>query len=129
MALIDSDERDHEACLSVLAAAEGPLLVTWPVVTEAMHLVGDLGGWPAQRMIWEMIVRGAVEIPALGPSETARVHRLMEKYRDLPIDLADATIVAIAEARGLKRVFTLDSDFAVYRYRGREPFEIVPGGP
>jgi predicted nucleic acid-binding protein len=50
----------------------------------------------------------------------------MEKYRDAPMDIADATLVAVAEARRLKRVFTLDSDFEIYRYRGRETFEIVP---
>ena len=43
------------------------------------------------------------------------------------MDIADATLVAVAEARGLRRVFTLDSDFGVYRFRGREAFELVPG--
>jgi predicted nucleic acid-binding protein len=51
----------------------------------------------------------------------------MEKYRDAPMDIADATLVAVAEARDLKRVFTLDSDFGVYRFRGREAFELIPG--
>jgi uncharacterized protein len=102
------------------------MLTTWPVLTEAMYLLGDAGGWPAQRALWAMIDRGALEVAEMQPSDIARARALMEKYRDAPMDIADATLVAVAEARGLKRIFTLDSDFGVYRYRGRESFDIVP---
>ena len=50
----------------------------------------------------------------------------MAKYADLPLDLADATLVALAEERGDRLVFTLDSDFQIYRMHGRQRFEIVP---
>ncbi len=103
------------------------MLTTWPVLTEAMYLLGDAGGWPAQRALWAMIERGALEVAELRTSEIARARALMEKYRDAPMDLADATLVAVGEARGLKRMFTLDSDFGVYRYRNREAFDVVPG--
>jgi len=102
------------------------MLTTWPVMTEAMYLLGDAGGWRAQRALWAMIERGAVELADLQTSDIARARALMEKYRDAPMDVADASLVAVAEARGLKRVFTLDSDFGVYRYRGREAFDMVP---
>ena len=59
-------------------------------------------------------------------SETDRMYSLMEKYQDMPMDLADASLVATAETLQLRRVFTLDSDFRVYRVNEREPFEIVP---
>jgi predicted nucleic acid-binding protein len=49
-----------------------------------------------------------------------------DKYADLPIDLADATLVAVAEDRRLSTIFTLDKDFGVYRMNGRKPFTIVP---
>jgi predicted nucleic acid-binding protein len=52
--------------------------------------------------------------------------RHMTKYSDLPMDFADASLVAVAERMGLSRVFTLDrSDFSVYRRNGRSPFEII----
>ena len=51
---------------------------------------------------------------------------LMEKYQDTPMDLADASLVAVAEARGLKRILTLDSDFYIYRINGKDPFEVIP---
>jgi predicted nucleic acid-binding protein len=103
------------------------MVTTWPVLTEAMYLLGDAGGWPAQRALWGMIEREALMLAELQPADIVRARALMEKYRDAPMDIADATLVAIAEARGLKRVFTLDSDFSVYRLRGKEAFELVPG--
>jgi predicted nucleic acid-binding protein len=103
------------------------MITTWPVLTEAMYLLGDAGGWPAQRTLWGMIEREALVLVELHGADIVRARALMEKYRDAPMDIADATIVAVAEARGLKRVFTLDSDFGVYRFRGREAFELVPG--
>jgi hypothetical protein len=102
------------------------MVTTWPVVTEAMYLLGDAGGWPAQRALWAMIERGALVVADLQASDVARARALMEKYRDAPMDIANATLVAVAEARGLKRIFTLDSDFGVYRYRGREAFAVIP---
>jgi len=49
----------------------------------------------------------------------------MEKYRDLPMDLADATLVLAAENTRLNQIFTLDSDFLIYRIHGRQPFDII----
>jgi len=54
------------------------------------------------------------------------MRELMEQYRDRPMDLADASLVAAAEASGDKRIFTIDSDFYIYQWNGREPFEVVP---
>jgi predicted nucleic acid-binding protein len=126
VALIDSGEPDHERCRKALKQLEPPMVTTWPVLTEAMYLLGDAGGWNAQRALWQMIERNALELFDLQSNDLARARALMEKYRDTPMGIADATLVAVAESRGLKRVFTLDSDFRVFRYRGRESFEIIP---
>lgn len=126
MALIDAGEADHKRCRNALKHLEAPMLTTWPVLTEAMYLLGDAGGWNAQRALWQMLEREVLQLAELQGSDVARARVLMEKYRDAPMDIADATLVAVAEARRLKRVFTLDSDFEIYRYRGRETFEIVP---
>lgn len=55
-----------------------------------------------------------------------RMRDLMEQYRDTPMDLADASLVTTAEALNQRRVFTLDSDFHIYRFSGTQTFEIVP---
>ena len=70
----------------------------------------------AQDALWEMIQAGAVEILSLGTDDVARMRDLMRKYRDLPMDLADAALVRVAERERLRRTFTLDRrDFQIYR--------------
>ncbi len=91
-----------------------------------MYLLGDAGGWPAQKALWSLLSRGDLELAEMPSDLIERSRRLMEKYLDRPMSMADATLLAIAEARGFKRIFTLDSDFDFYRVRGREQLERVP---
>mgnify|MGYP001598807037 CR=1 FL=1 len=57
----------------------------------------------------------------------AEKYRLMKKYHDLPMDLADATLVRVAEREGIRRLFTLDRrDFSVYRAGRGRSFSIIP---
>ena len=62
----------------------------------------------------------------LAPSVVERGARLMDQYAGRPMDLADATLVALAEARGDRTIFTLDADFQIYRYKGRQRFATIP---
>ncbi|MDE3076370.1 MAG: PIN domain-containing protein, partial [Chloroflexota bacterium] len=62
----------------------------------------------------------------LAPKFVQRAIALMERYADRPMDLADATLVALAEAHGMRRIFSLDSDFRIYRFRDRQRFEVLP---
>ncbi|MCW3096756.1 MAG: putative nucleic acid-binding protein contains domain [Chthonomonadaceae bacterium] len=79
-----------------------------------------------QRLLWKMVNDGLLTFPAPTEAEVERMQILMELYRDTPMDMADASLVAAAETSGEKRVFTLDSDFYFYQPHGREPFEVVP---
>ena len=124
VALIDRGEPDHDRCRRALAGLRGPMLTTWPACTEAMYLVSESGGWSAQELLWRLIERGDLVVEM--PRRLDRIPVLMAKYADLPMDLADATLVAIAEERRLRTVFTLDDDFRVYRIRGETRFSIVP---
>jgi predicted nucleic acid-binding protein len=126
IALIDADEQDHARCRDVLDELRLPLLTTWPAFTEAMYLLGRVGGWKAQQALWRLVLREDLLVDPLSPEATARAARLMETYADRPMDLADATLVALAEERGLTRVFTLDADFQIYKLRGRRHFDVVP---
>jgi predicted nucleic acid-binding protein len=65
-----------------------------------------------------------VDCPA--ESDWDRIRELMAQYSDLPMDFADAALVALAERRQLRKVFTLDSDFYVYRIDGKDAFEVLP---
>ena len=126
IAIIDADEPDHDRCVQALDEATLPLVTTWPAFTEAMYLLARAGGIQAQRALWRLVQSDRLVIADLSASAVERSSRLMEKYADLPMDLADATLVAMAEEEGHRTVFTLDSDFSVYRIRGRLPFRTLP---
>jgi predicted nucleic acid-binding protein len=103
----------------------GPLITTWPVITEALYLLNF--SLKAQDGLWEFLIRGGVEVVHVGIGEMARCRELMAKYRDLPMDLADATLVALGEKRSIDRIFTLDHrDFKVYRPTHVKRFKLIP---
>jgi predicted nucleic acid-binding protein len=123
VALLDADDAAHGRCVEHLKGVRVPLVTTWPVVTEAMYLLG--ASWIAQQALLEMITGGSLRIEELQGS-LGRIEHLMAKYRDVPMDFGDASLVAIAEEKGWDAVFTLDSDFRVYRLGGRRAFEVAP---
>ncbi|MCP4406550.1 MAG: PIN domain-containing protein [Gammaproteobacteria bacterium] len=126
IALLDSGEVDHESCVGSLTKLTAPMITTWPALTEAMYLLGGAGGWKAQEALWKLVHRGDLQLIDLDQPLQTRAQALMAKYRDIPMDLADASLVAVAESHGLRRIFTLDGDFRIYRYKGRQSFEIIP---
>lgn len=76
---------------------------------------------------WEILERGAVGILSLTADDVPRMHELMEQYHDLPMDLADAALVRVAERERIRRIFTLDRrDFTIYRPAGIGRFSILP---
>ena len=127
VALIDYGQGEvHRTCVAALKALSGPLVTTWPCFTEAMYFLGDLKGWNGQQTLWQFLERGALRLHISTDAETKRMRALMEKYGDTPMDLADASLVAIAESQGLHRIFTLDGDFRIYRINGTTAFEVLP---
>ncbi len=102
------------------------MITTWPVLTEAMYLLGALGGWPAQPALSQMFETETLKPVEIQAPFAPELRDLMEKYRDLPMDLADATLVAVADGARINKIFTLDSHFTIYRYRGRDAFDLIP---
>ncbi len=126
IALLDKGEADHQICVNALEALTAPLVTTWPALTEAMYLLGSAGGWHAQQALWKLVVRGDLQLIDLDETLRQRIQALMAKYQNVPMDLADASLVAVAETIDVKRIFTLDSDFHIYRIKGRQAFETIP---
>lgn len=125
VALLHRDDRNHDLCVRTLRSLREPLGTAWPVVTEAMYLLGF--SWRAQDALWEMIHSGAIALLSLDSGDGPRMRELMRKYRDLPMDVADAALVRIAEREGIRRVFTIDRrDFAVYRLARIGRFSVIP---
>jgi predicted nucleic acid-binding protein len=129
VAIIDANEDAHNRCVSALEKLDVPFYTTWAVFTEAMYLLGARVGWKGQELLWDMLLSGALILVELDLPLLQRTRALMAKYRDTPMDFADATLVAAAEDRNIQRIFTLDKDFHVYRLHDRKPFEVVPGNP
>ena len=126
IALVDRGDKAHRICTDQLKVLTRPLLTTWPCVSEAMHLLNSVGGHFAQDVLWSYILDRLVAIHESDLVERTRMRELMSKYKDTPMDLADASLVAAAEVLGIRRIFTVDSDLIVYRLPGKQSFEIVP---
>jgi predicted nucleic acid-binding protein len=126
IAIIDADEPDHASCVEALDQLTVPLVTTWPAFTEAMYLLARAGGIRAQQALWRLLKTSRLVVADLSPSAVDRSARLMGRYADRPMDLADATLVALAEERGYRRIFTLDTDFQIYRFHGRQRLETIP---
>jgi hypothetical protein len=125
VALIHRDDRHHRTCSEALRALEEPLVTVWPAFTEAAYLLGF--SWAAQDALWEFVSRGALGFLRLDEEDAPRMRELMGRYRDLPMDLADAALVRVAEREGLDRIFTLDrGDSSVYRFEGGGAFTLIP---
>ena len=126
VSLVNAKDKNHQACVLALARLSRPLLTTWPCFAEAMYLCHRNGGFPAQRALWQFVRSEILKFHVNGDAEIARMQILMEQYRDTPMDLADASLVVAAESLNLTRVFTLDSDFHVYRLESGIALQIVP---
>ena len=125
--LIDGTDQYHDICAIAFSELPAePLLTTWPCFAEAMHLLGQRGGYRFQAALWRMYFRQELVLHESTPEETARMAALMEQYRDLPMDLADASLVAAAERLGLRRMFTVDRQFYVYRLEDGGALTVVP---
>lgn len=125
VALVDRDEKLHEDCVAALEKWTGSVVTTEAVLTETLYLVGP--GWSAQKTCLEFVVRGAFQLVPSSAKSLQRVKILMEKYRNVPMDYADATLVVLAEELETEWVFTLDRrGFSVYRMGRNRAFRIVP---
>jgi len=94
-------------------------------MTEAMHLLSF--SWQAQDALWEMNALQVLHILPLDSADLPRMRQLMQKYKNLPMDLADASLVRVAERDGIGRLFTIDRrEFALYRPVKIGRFQIIP---
>lgn len=114
-------DRHHQRFVEYLKLFQGQLLTTWPVLTEVTHQV------PIEKAveIIALVRDGALEVIDLDDAG-ARIHDLMKKYADRPMDLADASLVWAAEYTGIEQVLTIDSDFAIFRLANGHRPQVLP---
>lgn len=125
VSLLDRSQARHAEFVRFFEAWQGEVVSTEAVLTEATHLLGRLPGGAVA--CTEFFLRGGGVLVPTSPSALARCRDLMEKYSDLPMDFADATLVVLAEALGTDIVLTTDRrDFGIYRLTNGGAFDIVP---
>jgi predicted nucleic acid-binding protein len=125
VALLSARDRHHRACVAYIKASRDAFGTVWPVITEAVYLLDPVPDGPDK--VWEMLERGAIRVLDLNVADVPRIRELMRKYRDLPMDFADAALVRVAEREGIRTIFTIDrKDFALYRPSHLRRFELVP---
>jgi len=123
VALLDRDERHHDACVSVVGDLVGPLVTCEAVIAESCYLLRSLARAPDA--VLENVERGTFQIPFRLDGSVKGVRALMKKYAAVPMDLADACLVHLADAVGSGRILTLDADFDIYRWRRSRRFELL----
>jgi hypothetical protein len=124
IALADRRDAFHEPAKAAYSTLAEPLVTTWPVITETCYLFLSRYGIAAQIRFLDNYARGAFEAFNLELSHARRIQTLMKRYAELPMDLADASLVILAEHLGHGRILSTDRrDFSAYRWKDRQPFE------
>lgn len=125
LAILESDDRWHSACIEALSAVRLPLLTTEAVLTETFHLAHRT--WRNTEAAWTFVRSGAVTICEISDADLPELYSLTERYADLPMDFADATLVHVGNRESVNLVFTIDhNDFETYRLAGNRKFTILP---
>jgi predicted nucleic acid-binding protein len=123
VALFDRDDRHHARAVAVTRDLREPLVTTWPVLTETTCFLGARYGMDAVARFLELGERDGYRVHALDERDFPRLRALMKKYADLPMDLADASLVLLAQDSGEGRILSTDErDFRAYRFKNHKPF-------
>ena len=123
IALFDGSDRYHQTIITFLKKESCQLVSTWPAVTKASHMLNFDNN--AQFSMLEWIKRGGMVMYTIEAKDIQRIINLTQKYNDVPMDLADASLVVAAETLGIREILTIDSDFYVYRTIEKEMIKNV----
>jgi predicted nucleic acid-binding protein len=123
VAFFDRGDQHHRWIVERIEELDVPLLVCEPVLAEAMYLLARYAG--AQDALLELLENGALSLAFSVGEHVGALRKLLHKYRDTPMSLADACVVRMAEMYDRHAVLTLDSDFSVYRKHGQVSLTVI----
>jgi uncharacterized protein len=124
LALFNRRDTYHAIAQQTFRTLSVPLITTYPVITETSYLLAQLVNHTVQRNFLKAICQDAFEVFQIEQNHLERMVELMERYADLPMDLADASLVVLAEQLGHGRILTVDRrDFNTYRWSNTHPFQ------
>ena len=123
LALFDGKDQFHDAARQALLSVREGLVTTWPVLTETCYLLQRQVGQAQAATFIERQTLGTFSLFALETHHLPRLTALMRQYANLPMDLADASLVVLAEHLGHGRILSTDQrDFDIYRWKNHHPF-------
>lgn len=121
--LANRRDQNHSQCQSFFRHNQEPLITTYPVLVETIHLLFNRIGVTMTLAWFDVLLIQGFELFVLDASHLPRVNQLMRQYIDLPMDLADASLVILAEHLGHGRIVSTDRrDFHTYRWKNHQPF-------
>ena len=118
IALFNKNDKYHKKIKNFIRQYDGIFTTSWPVITEVCHMLDFNVNAQIDFLKW--IKLGGLKIEDIKPAEIDKIIVLSEKYSDVPMDLADASLVIISERLGIKEIITIDSDYFTYRTTERE---------
>ena len=125
VALVDRSESRHGECVEWLKQFEGEIFTSEAVLTEVLYLLNFSS--KAQSAALDFILTGAIVLVPSSIESLKMAKRLMEKYQDLPMDFADATLVSLAHDLSIDNIVTFDKkDFGIYSFHKKRSFIVVP---
>lgn len=113
VALFDRDDKYHLKTIEFISNYGGKLVTTWPVLTETLHILGFNVNTQIDFLQW--VSKGGLDVFSITDESLLRIVELSRKYSDIPMDLADATLIVASEQKHIKDIITIDSDFYIYR--------------
>jgi uncharacterized protein len=123
VALLHDQDMHHAKAITFVDIDTEQWVTTWPVITEAYYLLQKKMGTDAAQILVQEIENGGLHIWEMPLAQLPHMRKLLSKYKQLPMDLADASLVLLAEHLGHGRILTTDQrDFGAYRWKSRKPF-------
>lgn len=130
VALVNRSDRYHSAAAAWFRGFRGALLTTEAVITETAYVLAASAEHQRAALAWVQRTREARILQVVSVDDHGALGRILERYRDLPCDYADATLIWLSEKTGVLQIATIDqNDFSVYRVRGRRRFRILITAP
>ncbi len=125
VAILNRLDSQHDACHKQGLELPRPFITTWPVIAEAAWLLRNTSGGVSGLL--RMVSEGLLDCFPLGPDSAAWMDSFLKKYADQSPQLADASLMYVAEKENVNVIFTLDRrDFSIYRLSDSRPLELLP---
>ena len=127
LSAMDSDDPDQRRTSAAIRASRGPRLLSPFVLAELDYLLARRVGTAVARRLLDEVVAGAYRLEPFDAEDVRRAAAIVDRYHDLDLGLADASIVVLAERHGVSDIVTLDErHFRAVLGPGGRRFRILP---